>query len=164
MRPRRPASLAWRTFLKTHVMELVALDFFTVPTVDFKVLFVLVIVAHARRKVVHFNVTAYPTAQWTAQHLVEAFPWEAAPRYLLRDRDGIYGQVFPRRVAGLAMEEILTAPRSPWQKDYASHCTSLACSGVNSGRRLWENLTPWALRGGCAPGCSYSQSGLAVYA
>jgi hypothetical protein len=63
VRPRRPASLAWRTFLKTHVMELVALDFFTVPTVDFKVLFVLVIVAHARRKVVHFNVTAYPTAQ-----------------------------------------------------------------------------------------------------
>ena len=74
VRPRRPASLAWRTFLKTHVMELVALDFFTVPTVDFKVLFVLVILAHARRKVVHFNVTEHPTARWTAQQLVETFP------------------------------------------------------------------------------------------
>ena len=74
MRPRRPASLAWRTFLKTHVMELVALDFFTVPTVDFKVLFVLVSLAHARRKVVHFNVTEHPTARWTAQQLVETFP------------------------------------------------------------------------------------------
>ena len=71
---------------------------------------------------------------------------------------------FQRRVTSLGMDQVLTAPRSPWQKDYASHCTSLACSGVNSGRRLWENLTPWALRGGCAPGCSYSQSGLAVYA
>jgi hypothetical protein len=80
VRPRRPASLAWRTFLKTHVMELVALDFFTVPTVDFNVLFVLVIVAHARRKVVHFNVTAYPTARWTAQQLVEAFPWDTTPQ------------------------------------------------------------------------------------
>ena len=124
------------------------------PTLDFKVLFVLVALAHHRRKVVHFNGTEHPTAQWTAQQLVEAFPWETAPRYLLWGRDAVYGKCFQRRVTSLDMEPVRTAPRSPWQKDYASHCTSLACSGVTSGRRLWESLTPWALRGGCAPGCS----------
>ena len=76
VRPRRPSSPSWRTFLKNHLTELVALDFFPVPTVGFKVLFVLVVLAHHRRKVVHFNVTDHPTAQWTAQQLVEAFPWE----------------------------------------------------------------------------------------
>jgi hypothetical protein len=114
--------------------------------------------------VVHFNVTEHPTAQWTAQQLAEAFPWETAPTYLLRDRDAVYGACFQRRAANLGIDQILTAPRSPWQKDYASHCTSLVCSGVTSGRRLWESLMPWALRGGWSPGCSYSQSGLAVYA
>lgn len=119
VRPRRPPSPAWRAFLKHHLTELVALDFFTVPTVGFKVLFVLVILAHARRKVVHFNVTKHPTAQWTAQQLVEAVPWETAPRYLLRDRDAVYGQCFQRRVTSLGMEQVLTAPRSPWQNSYA---------------------------------------------
>ena len=75
--------------------------------------------AHGRRRILHFNVTEHPTAQWTAQQLVEAFPWDSAPRYLLRDRDGVYGQVFRRRVAGLGSEEILTTPRSPWQNPYA---------------------------------------------
>ena len=164
VRPPRPSSPSWRAFLTNHLTELVALDFFTVPTVGFKVLFVLVVRPHHRRKVIYFNVTEHPTAQWTGQQLVEAFPWETAPKYLLRDRDGIYGARFQRRVTNLGLEQVLTAPRSPWQKDYASHCTSLAGSGVNSGRRLWESLTPWALRGGCAPGCSYSQSGFAVYA
>jgi len=122
---------------------------------------VLIVLAHHRRKVVHFHVTEQPTAQWTGQQLVEAFPWERA-RYLLRDPAAVSGAWFQRRVRSLGMEQVLTAPRSPWQKDYASHCTSVACSGVNSGRRLWENLTPWALRGGWSPGCSYSQSGFAV--
>ena len=80
VRPRRPPSPAWRTFLKTHVTELVALDFFTVPTVGVKVLFVLIVLAHHRRRVVHFTVTEHPTAQWTAQQLVEAFPWDTPPK------------------------------------------------------------------------------------
>jgi transposase InsO family protein len=101
------------------VSEIVALDFFTVPTVTFRVLFVLIVLAHDRRRILHFNVTEHPTAQWTAQQLVEAFPWDSAPRYLLRDRDGVYGQVFQQRVVGLGMEQVLTAPQSPWQNPYA---------------------------------------------
>ena len=119
VRPRRAPSPAWRTFLKSHATELVALDFFTVPTVGFKVLFVLIVLAHSRRKVVHFNVTEHPTAQWTTQQLVEAFPWETAPKYLLRDRDAVYGAWFQRRVASLGMQQVLTAPLSPWQNAVA---------------------------------------------
>jgi putative transposase len=96
IRPHRPPSPSWRAFLKSHMRELVALDFFTVPTVGFKVLFVLIVLAHDRRKVLHFNVTEHPTAQWTAQQLVEAFPWDTAPKYLLRDRDAVYGTCFQR--------------------------------------------------------------------
>ena len=119
VRPRRPASPSWRAFLKNHMRELVALDFFTVPTVGFKVLFVLIVSAHDRRKVIHFNVTEHPTAHWTAQQLVEAFPWETGPQYLLRDRDAVYGGRFQQRVAQLGLEEVLTAPQSPWQNPYA---------------------------------------------
>jgi putative transposase len=119
VRPRKPSSPSWRVFLENHSRDLVSLDFFTVPTVGFKVLFVLIVLAHHRRKVVHFNVTAHPTAQWTAQQLVEAFPWETAPKYLLRDRDAVYGTGFQQRAASLAMEQALTAPRSPWQNPYA---------------------------------------------
>ena len=119
VRPRRPASPAWRAFLMTHLTEIVALDFFTVPTVGFKVLFVLIVLAHERRKVVRLNVTEHPTAQWTAQQLVEAFPWDTAAKYLLRDRDAVYGERFQRRVASLGIEQVLTAPRSPWQNAVA---------------------------------------------
>jgi transposase InsO family protein len=101
--------------LKTHVPELVALDFFTVPTVGFKVLFVLIVLAHERRRVLQFNVTEHPTARWTAQQLVEAFPWDTAPKYLLRDRDAMYGNLFQRCVKSLGIEQVLAAPRSPWQ-------------------------------------------------
>ena len=117
--PQRPPSPSWRAFLKNHVSEIIALDFFTVPTVGFKVLFVLIILAHDRRRILHFNVTAHPTAQWTAQQLVEAFPWQTAPRYLLRDRDAVYGHALGRRATGLGLAEVLTAPRSPWQNPYA---------------------------------------------
>ncbi len=119
VRPKRPASPTWRAFLNDHLSEVVALDFFTVPTVSFRVLFVLIVLAHDRRRILHFNVTEHPTAQWTAQQLVKALPWETAPRYLLRDRDAVYGKVFDRRVAGLGMAQVLTAPRSPWQNPYA---------------------------------------------
>jgi transposase InsO family protein len=116
--PRKPPSPTWKTFLKSHVRDLVALDFFTVPTVTFKVLFVLVILAHERRRIVHFNVTKHPTAQRTAQQVVEAFPWDEAPRYLLRDRDCIYGVAFRQRVQHMSIKEVLTAPQSPWQNPY----------------------------------------------
>ncbi len=119
VRPSRPASPSWRTFLKNHVSDIVALDFFTVPTVRFRVLFVLIVLAHDRRRILHFNVTERPTARWTAQQIVEAFPWDTPPKYLLRDRDGVYGAEFQGRIAGLRIAQILTAPRSPWQNPYA---------------------------------------------
>ena len=118
VRSPKPPSPTWKAFLYNHVIELVSIDFFMVPTLDFKVLFVLVILAHDRRRVVHFHVTEHPTERWTAQQIVEAFPWDEAPRYLLRDRDGIYGARFRRRVTSLGIDEVLTAPRSPWQNPY----------------------------------------------
>jgi transposase InsO family protein len=97
----------------------VSVDFFVVPTVTFKVLFVFVVLAHARRRVVHFNITEHPTARWTAQQVSEAFPWESVPRYLVRDRDRVYGLAFKKRVTCMGIEEVLTAPRSPWQNPFA---------------------------------------------
>ena len=123
-RHRKPPSQTWRTFLDNHVKELVSIDFFTVPTVTFGILYVLLVLRHERRQVVHFNITEHPTAQWTAQQIVEAFPFDTAPRYLLRDRDSIYGERFRRRVKSLDIEEVRIAPRSPWQKAYVSYCTS----------------------------------------
>jgi putative transposase len=111
---RTPPSQTWRTFLVNHVRELVSLDFFTVPTARLRVLFVLVVLAHHRRRVVHFNVTEHPTAHWTAQQIVDAFPNDSAPSYLRRDRDHVYGDQFRHRVKGMRIEEVLTAPHSPW--------------------------------------------------
>ena len=85
------------------------------PTATFKVLFVFIILAHDRRRIVHFNITEHPTAQWTAQQIVEAFPWDTAPRYLLRDRDSIFSSDFQERVGHMGIEEVKIAPRSPWQ-------------------------------------------------
>ena len=113
-----PSSQTWRTFLANHVGTLVSVDFFVVPTVLFKVLFVFIVLAHDRRRVVHVNVTDTPTAQWTAQQLVEAFPWDTTPRYLLRDRDAVYGAVFSSRVRSMGIHEVKIAPRSPWQNPY----------------------------------------------
>ena len=117
-RHRRPPSQSWRAFLDNHVKDLVAIDFFTVPSATFHVLFVFIVLAHDRRRVLHFNVTEHPTAEWTAQQIVEAFPWDTAPRYLLHDRDSIFGNHFHQRVAGLEVTEVVTAPRSPWQNPY----------------------------------------------
>jgi putative transposase len=117
-RSRKPPSQTWRTFLENHLKEMVSIDFMIVPTATFRVLFVLVVLAHHRRRVVHFNVTEHPTAAWTAQQIIEAFPEETAPRFLLRDRDQIYGEEFRRRVAGMKIEEVMTAPHSPWQSPY----------------------------------------------
>jgi putative transposase len=115
---RKPPSQTWRTFLENHLQSLVSVDFFTVPTIRFQVLYVFLVLAHERRRIVHFAVTAHPTAEWTAHQLREAFPWETAPRYLLRDRDRIFGQEFVNQVKAMGIEQVLSAPRSPWQKAY----------------------------------------------
>ena len=94
------------------------MDFFTVPTAGFRVLYVFIVLSHDRRQVAHFNVTEHPTAQWAAQQLVEAFPFDSAPRYLLRDRDAIYGVQVQRRINSMGIEEVVTAPRSPWQNPF----------------------------------------------
>jgi transposase InsO family protein len=118
VRSRKPPSPTWRSFLNNHAKDMVSIDFLVVPTVGFRMLYVLVILSHYRRQVVHFNVTAHPTAHWTGQQIVEAFPFDLAPQYLIRDRDGIYGSQFRKRVQSMDIEEILTAPRSPWQNAY----------------------------------------------
>jgi len=117
-RRRKPPSATWRVFLKNHVKDIIAVDFFVVPTVRNQVLFVFLVLAHHRRRVLHFNVTANPMSRWAAQQVVEAFPWTDPPRYLLRDRDKIYGQSFQSRVTGMGFEEVLTVARSPWQNPF----------------------------------------------
>jgi hypothetical protein len=114
----RPPTQVRKTFLHNHLRQMVSIDFVTVPTVALKVLFVFIVLEHRRRQVLHFNVAEHPTAAWTSQEIVEAFADQDAPRYLLRDRDRIYGNEARARIALLHMEEVLTAPRSPWQNPY----------------------------------------------
>ena len=111
-------SQTWTTFLRNHVGQMVSIDFFTVATVRLHVLYVFVILAHDRRRVLHFNVTEHPTAVWAAQQIIEAFPEDGAPRYLLRDRDGIYGHCFTTRIEGMGIEQVRITARSPWQNCY----------------------------------------------
>jgi len=118
VRRRQPPSQTWRTFLDNHVKDLVSVDFFNVPTIRFHVLYVFLVLAHDRRRILHFNVTAHPTAEWTAQQLREAFPFDQLPRYLLRDRDGIFGEAFRRQVRAMSIHDVLSTARSPWQRAY----------------------------------------------
>ncbi|MGO8930347.1 MAG: integrase core domain-containing protein [Limisphaerales bacterium] len=115
---RRGPSQSWRTFLQNHAGAIAALDFFVVPTATFRLLYVLIVITHQRRRIVHFNLTKTPTAPWTAQQVINAFPYDTAPQYLLRDRDSIYGSAFVQRVEGLGIEQKLISPRSPWQSPY----------------------------------------------
>jgi putative transposase len=116
----KPPSQTWRTFLTNHVSQLASVDFFTVPTLWFDILFVCIVLRHDRRRVGHrgFNVTAHPTAEWAAQQMLEAFPFDSAPKYLLRDRDQIYGYEFRKQLEVMNIEEVLSAPRCPWQRAY----------------------------------------------
>jgi putative transposase len=109
VRHRKPPSQNWRTFLKNHMQTLISADFFVVPTITFRVLFVLVVLSHDRRRPIHFAVTAHPTSEWTAQQLLEAFPWDGAPRYLLRDRDGVMARSSTKRQSGWAFAK--SSPR-----------------------------------------------------
>jgi hypothetical protein len=119
----RPPSQTWRTFLTNHGNQIMAADLFVVPTVTFRMLFVLVILGHDRRRIVHVGVTEHPTAAWTAQQLRNALPEDQAPRYLLHDRDTVFADV-ATTIAAMNIRAVRSAPRSPWQKDYASYCTS----------------------------------------
>jgi putative transposase len=109
---------AWRAFLDNHVGELASIDFLTVPTATFLVLFVLIILGHDRRRIVSFNMTEHPTAAGTAQQIAEAFCDGKSPRYLMRDRDGVYGLAFRDRVKALDIEDAVIAPHSPWQNPH----------------------------------------------
>ena len=117
-RRRKPPSQTWRAFLRNHTEDLVSIDFFVVPTATFRVLYVFLVLEHERRRIMHFNVTDGPSAQWTGQQLVNAFPDDSAPKYLIRDRDTIYGADFVRRVRAMGIEQVLTARHSPWQNPY----------------------------------------------
>jgi transposase InsO family protein len=116
---RGPPSQGWRTFLRNHAPDIAAMDFFVVPTLGFRILYGFVIVRLHRRDLVWINVTTNPTAEWVARQVTEAFPWEGAPRYMIRDRDRIYGTVVTRRLRAMGIRDKPTAPASPWQNGFA---------------------------------------------
>src|SRR5712675_931509 len=116
---RGPPSQGWRTFLRSHAPSIAAMDLFVVPTIGFKLLYAFVIVRLDRRDLVWINVTVHPTAEWVARQITEAFPWNEAPRYLIRDRDRIYGSVVTRRLRSMGIRDKPTAPASPWQNGFA---------------------------------------------
>jgi transposase InsO family protein len=118
-RRRDPPSQGWRTFLRNHADGIAAMDLFVAPTISFRLLYGLLIVGHGRRQILWFGVTAHPTAEWIANQITQACGWEQAPRYLIRDRDGAYGEVFIRRLRSMGIRDRPTSPRSPWQNGYA---------------------------------------------
>jgi len=115
---RGPPSQTWRTFLRNHADAIAAIDLCVVPTLTFGCLFAFLVVGHGRRQLLWFAVTRHPTAEWLAQQIVEAFPWNTAPTYLVRDNDGVYGQTFTRRVRTMGIRDRPISPRSPWQTPY----------------------------------------------
>jgi len=117
-RPKVP-SPTWRSFLHNHLPEIAAIDMFVVATATCRLLYALIVLNLDRRQVVHFEVTQNPTQDWLSRQMTEAFPWDTAPRYLLRDRDKSYGLSFRHRLRAMGITEIITAPRSPWQNPYA---------------------------------------------
>ena len=117
-RRHRPPSPGWRVFLRSHTAHIAAIDLFVVPTIGFKLLYGLVILRLERRRLVWTNATANPTAEWIARQIAEAFPWDEAPRYLIRDRDTSYGAAVTRRLRTMGIRDRPTAPRSPWQNGH----------------------------------------------
>lgn len=115
---RHPPSQSWKTFLQNHADGIASVDFFVVPTIGFKLLFGFAVLRHGRRQIAHVAVTAHPTAKWIARQISEAFPWDTTPRYLVRDRDGVYGEAFRKRLGSMGIRDSPTAPRSPWQNAY----------------------------------------------
>jgi transposase InsO family protein len=150
-RPTTPPSQSWRTFLANHVGQIVAADFFVVPTATYRLLFVLVLLAHERRRIVQVAVTRHPTAAWTAQQFREAFPWDRAPRYVNHDRDFAFQAVAPTAKA-MGIEVVRTAPRSPWQNAYVERfigsarreCLDHAIPHVGGLHHRYERRAPTA--------------------
>ena len=118
VRPRRPPPQTWRAFLTNHLNQAAAMDFFVIPTATFRLLYGFVVLGHGRRRILHVAVTAHPTAEWTRQQLREAFPFDSAPRFLHRDRDSIFSDVVRGTIMALGANEVVSAPRSPWQNPY----------------------------------------------
>jgi Integrase core domain len=116
---RGPPSQGWRTFLRNHAPDIAAMDLFVVPTIRFDLLYALVIVRLDRRDLVWINVTTNPTAEWVARQITEAFPWDMAPCYMIRDRDPVYGTVVTRRLRAIGIRDKPIAPASPWQNGFA---------------------------------------------
>ena len=138
-----PGPQTWRTFLKNHSRDIAAIDFFLVRRSSSTKAepclrrasascYCFIVISHQRREVIHFHVAEHPTAQWTAQQIVGAFPYDTVPRYLMRDRDGIYGDYFRQRISNMGTTEVMISPRSPWQSDYVAYCTSSVRSGWTS--------------------------------
>ena len=116
-RPKLP-SPTWRSFLHNHLTKIAAIDMFVVATATIRLLYALIVLRHDRRRIIHFDVTENPNQVWLAHQMTEAFPWDSAPRYLLRDRDASYGAAFRNRVRAMGIKEVVTAPQSPWQNAY----------------------------------------------
>jgi transposase InsO family protein len=138
IKPRKSPSPTWRTFLKNHMKQTVAIDFLTVPMVNFRILYCFVVLRHDRREVVHFNVTSHPTAVWTAQQVVNAFPEDTVPKYLIRDRDTIYGEYFRQRIKHMGIKEVVIAPRSPWQSPYVERVIGTIRRECLDHRIIWN--------------------------
>jgi transposase InsO family protein len=145
-RRRGPPSQGWKTFLRNHADGIAAIDLFVVPTASFRLLYGLLIMGHGRRRILWLAVTAHPTAEWLANQLTQSLGWERAPRYLLRDRDACYGNVFIRRLRSIGIRDHPTSPRSPWQNGYAERLIGsirrecLDHVVVSGERHLWHLL------------------------
>jgi hypothetical protein len=129
-RRRRPPSQTWRTFLENHLGSTVAIDFFAVPTLTCRILFVFVVLAHDRRRILHVNVTQHPTSAWTRQQLRETFPHAANARFLLHDRDTTFDAAFGRAVEAFGLTAVRTAPRSPWQNPTSNASSARSAASV----------------------------------
>jgi transposase InsO family protein len=150
IRHRGPPSQTWRTFLRNHADAIAAIDLCVVPTVNFERLFVLLVLGHGRRQLLWFAVTSNPTAEWVARQIVEAFPWNSAPIYLVRDNDGAYGEVFLRRLRAMGIRDRPTSPRAPWQNPYVERLIETLrrdCLDhilVFGERHLWQILASYS--------------------
>jgi transposase InsO family protein len=128
MAKRRPRSgQTWKTFLRNHVAGIGAMDLLVVPTINFRLLFVLVILRHEWRRLISLSVTGHPTAEWIARQITEAFPWDSAPTHLIRDRDASYGHAVTKRLAAMGIRDHPIAPRSPWQNGHAERLIGSIC-------------------------------------
>jgi transposase InsO family protein len=117
-RRRLPPSQGWKTFLRNHADGIASMDLFVVPTISFRLMYGFLILHHGRREILWIGTTSHPTAEWIARQLTEAFGWEQAPRYIIRDRDRAYGDIVVRRLRAMGIRDRPTALRSPWQNGY----------------------------------------------